>query len=135
MPAKNTVPKTSYLNGAKILDAAKIIPDKKAKNGAGRAAEVSAKRLGTSASTMYQARAALKNASEKDLQDIRDGRASIKKIYNKSRPGKQISHLKNVVDVLERNNYKVIKIEEAINNPHAYSDTLNLQIVPKKLTE
>ncbi|MDR2941723.1 MAG: hypothetical protein LBV17_03930 [Treponema sp.] len=135
MPKKNGVPKNCYLNGAEILAAAKMIPSKKAKNGSGRAAEISAKRLGISASTMYQAKAVLKNASEKDLQNLRDNKVSIKKIYNKNKSAVNITPLKKAVDILERNNYRVLKIEEVLDNPHAFCGTLNLQIVPKEPAE
>ncbi|MDR2718998.1 MAG: hypothetical protein LBB89_13170 [Treponema sp.] len=123
---------TKNINGSKILAAAKMLPDKKAKNGSGRAAEASAKRLGTSASTMYQAKSAIKNASEKDLQDIRDGKASIKKVYIKNKPIIEVSPLKKVVDILEKNGFRVLKVEEDYNNLHAPVGTMNLQIVPEK---
>jgi len=73
------------LTGAEILSAAEMLPNKKSKNGDGRAAEVLAKRLGISATTMYQASAVLKNAPEEDIQAIRDGKESIKKVYNKNK--------------------------------------------------
>jgi hypothetical protein len=73
------------LTADEILYAAKMIPDKKAKNGEGRSAEVWAKRLKIHVSTIYQAKSVLKNASEEDLQAIRDGKASIKKTYKKNK--------------------------------------------------
>jgi ParB-like chromosome segregation protein Spo0J len=73
------------LTGAEILSAAEMLPNKKSKNGDGRAAEALAKRLGISATTMYQASSVLKNATKKDIQDIKDGKTSIKKVYNKNK--------------------------------------------------
>jgi ParB-like chromosome segregation protein Spo0J len=83
------------LTGAEILAAANMLPDKKSKNGDGRAAEMWAKRLGISASTIYQASSVLKNASEEDLQDIKDGKTSIKKIYNKNKEPKETEFVVN----------------------------------------
>jgi ParB-like chromosome segregation protein Spo0J len=83
------------LTGAEILAAAKMLPDKRSKNGDGRAAEIWAKRLGISPATMYQASSVLKNASEEDLQDVRDGKVSIKKIYNKNKQPKETEFVVN----------------------------------------
>ncbi|MDR2942949.1 MAG: ParB/RepB/Spo0J family partition protein [Treponema sp.] len=73
------------LTGAEILSIAEMIPDKKAKNGEGRTVELFAKRFGIRLSTLYQAKSVLKNASEDDLQLIKEGKASTKKIYNKNK--------------------------------------------------
>jgi len=111
---------------SKILAAAESLPDKKAKNGSGRAANAPAKRLGVSVSTIYKAKSVLKNASKENLQDIKDGKVSIKKIYNES---KSVSPLKKAVDVLEKSNFRVLKIEEAFAVSDASKSVLNLQIV------
>jgi len=124
----NNTSKNSYLKNSKILAAAEMLPDKKTKNGEGRAAEAPAKQLGISLSTMYQAKSVLKNASEKDLQDVMDGKKSIKKIYYESKP---ISTLKKAVDILEKYNFRVLKIEEDFSHPNAFNGALNLLIVPK----
>jgi len=121
----------SSQKNSEILAAAEMLPKKKAKNGCGRAAEVQAKKLGVSASQVYQAKSVLKNASKEKLQDIKDGKVSIKKIYNESKPIKPISPLKKAVDILEKYNYRVLKIEEAFAGSDASKVTLNLQIVPK----
>jgi len=42
-----------------------------------------AKKLGISESTINKAKAVSKKASEEDIQAIKDGKASVKKIYNK----------------------------------------------------
>ncbi|GBU28283.1 hypothetical protein R84B8_01841 [Treponema sp. R8-4-B8] len=76
------------LDGADILVIAEMIPDTRSRNGDGRAAVELAKRVGIGGTTMYQAKSVLKNASEEDLQDIKEGKTSIKKVYNKSK-GKQ----------------------------------------------
>jgi len=89
------------LTGAEILSAAEMLPNKKSKNGDGRAAEVLAKRLGISATTMYQASAVLKNASEEDIQAIKDGKESIKKVYNKNK-NKQPQEVESTVNDAQR---------------------------------
>jgi ParB family chromosome partitioning protein len=83
------------LTGEEILYAAKMLPDKKAKNGEGRSAEVWAKRLGIHVSTLYQAKSVLENASEEDLQAIKDGEATVKKIYKKNKQPKEIEFIEN----------------------------------------
>ena len=71
------------LTGPEILKAAQMIPDGRNEYGKGRAAEQLAQRIGVSSTTIYQARAVLKEASEEDLQAIQDGDMSIKAAYNK----------------------------------------------------
>jgi len=71
------------LTGADILFVAERLPDSKPRNGEGRSALLLANRLGISPATVYQARAVSKNASEEDKQDIKEGKTSIKKVYNK----------------------------------------------------
>jgi len=73
------------LTGADILFVAEKIPDTRSKNGEGRAAVELAKRIGVGGTTMYQAKAILKDASEEDIQNIKDGKTSIKKVYNKTK--------------------------------------------------
>jgi len=116
---------------SKILAAAESLPNKKAKNGSGRAAEKPAKQLGVSVSTIYKAKSVLKKASKENLQDIKDGKASIKKIYNETKPVKPVSPLKKAVDALERSNFRVLKIEEAFSD--SSKAVLNLQIVPNDI--
>jgi hypothetical protein len=79
------------LTDADILLAAKMIPEKKAKNGEGRAAEVLAKRLGKSVATVNRAKKVLKYASEKDIQDIKDEKTSIYNISNKIKQPKEVN--------------------------------------------
>jgi ParB-like chromosome segregation protein Spo0J len=78
------------LTADEILYAAGKIPKEKAKNGEGRAAEEWAKRLNISLSTIYQAKSILENASEEDIQAVREGKASIKKTYNKNKQVKKM---------------------------------------------
>jgi len=122
--------KNSSSKNSKILAAAEMLPDKKAENGCGRAAEAPAKRLGVSVSTIYKAKSVLKNASKENLQDIKDGKVSIKKIYNETKP---VSPLKKAVDVLEKSNFRVLKIEEVFADSDDSKVALNLQIVPKDI--
>jgi len=116
---------------SEILAAAEMLPKRKAKNGSGRAAEITAKQLGVGASTIYQAKSVLKNASKENLQDIKDGKVSIKKIYNESKPIRPISPLKKAVDILEKYNFRILKIEEAFADSDVSKEILNLQIIPK----
>jgi len=83
------------LSGSEILYAAKMLPSVKAKNGEGRSAEVWAKRLGVSLSTIYRASSILKNASKEDIKKVMDGKASIKKTYNKNKPPKETEFVVN----------------------------------------
>jgi ParB family chromosome partitioning protein len=83
------------LTGAKMLAVAKMLPDKKNANGKGRAVEEWAEFLGLNKATIYQAKSVLKNASEEDLQAIRDGKASIKKIYKKNKQPKETEFVIN----------------------------------------
>jgi ParB family chromosome partitioning protein len=76
------------LTADEVLYAAKMIPDKKNENGKGCAAEEWAERLKISLSTIYRAKSVLENASEEDIQAIKDGKTSIKKIYNKNKQPK-----------------------------------------------
>jgi len=77
------------LTPAEILYAASLIPNEKAKNGEGRATEVWAKRLGVSYSTISRAKSILENAPEEDIQAVREGKASIKKTFNKNKNNKK----------------------------------------------
>jgi ParB family chromosome partitioning protein len=83
------------LTGAKMLAVAKMLPNKKNANGEGRAVEEWAEFLGINKSTIYQAKSVLKNASEEDLQAISDGKASIKKIYNKNKQPQEVKFIEN----------------------------------------
>jgi ParB family chromosome partitioning protein len=65
-----------------VLYAAKMIPDKKAKNGEGRAAEEWAKRLGINVTTIYKAKKILNEGSEELIQEVKEGKKSIKKGYS-----------------------------------------------------
>jgi len=123
------------LTDADILLAANMIPDKKAKNGEGRAAEVLAKRLGKSVATVNRAKKVLKYASKKDIQDIKDGKTSINNISKKiKQPDKEslpanVSFLKGSVILLIDS--KEIKAAELLinhflkkNEKHGFYDLL-----------
>ncbi len=78
------------LTNAEILTAAKMMPERKAQDGKGRAAEVLAAKLGVSASTIYHARAVLKAVEEAPKGDkvpsqiqkeIKSGKKSLKRGY------------------------------------------------------
>jgi ParB family chromosome partitioning protein len=83
------------LTGEEILTVADMLPKEKSKNGEGRSAEVWAKRLGIHVSTLYQAKSVLENASEEDLQAIKDGKVSVKKIYKKNKQPKETEFISN----------------------------------------
>jgi ParB family chromosome partitioning protein len=89
------------LTGAEILVIAEMIPDDKAKNGEGRSAEIWAKRFNISLSTLYHARSVIKNASEEDIQAIKEGKTSTKKIYNKNKQPKETQGLPDNVKFLK----------------------------------
>jgi len=91
------------LTGAEILTAAKMLPDTKAKNGEGRAAEVWAKRLGISVSTIYRASSVLENASEEDIQAIKDGKSTITKTYKKNKQPQEVGFIVNDAQSLPAN--------------------------------
>jgi len=46
---------------------------------------------------------------------------------------KKTSTLVEVANILEKNGFRVLKAEEVLDDPHAYRETINLQIVSKKL--
>jgi ParB-like chromosome segregation protein Spo0J len=81
------------LTGAEIMTAVQTIKGRKENDGLGRAAEILAEELGISPATVYQARAILKDASPKDLKEVKEGKKSIKKKYNeikdRQRPEKE----------------------------------------------
>jgi len=84
------------LTGAEILEVAKMLPDKKAKDGEGRVADIWAKRLGVSRDMIYKAKSVLKNASEEDIQAIKDGKSTITETNRKTKqPKKDVSFVKN----------------------------------------
>jgi len=69
------------LTGAEILTVVQTIKGRKEYDGTGRAAEILAEKLGVCATTVYQARAVLKDASPEDLKAVKKGEKSIKKVY------------------------------------------------------
>jgi ParB family chromosome partitioning protein len=77
------------LTGAEILTAAQMIKGRKENDGTGRAAEILAEKLGVSPAMVYQAKAILKDASPDTLKEVKEGKKSIKKAYNETRPEKE----------------------------------------------
>jgi ParB-like chromosome segregation protein Spo0J len=74
------------LTGADILTAVQIIKSRKESNdGTGRLADQLADRLGISPTTVYAARAILKEALPEDLEAVKKGEKSIKKVYNETK--------------------------------------------------
>jgi ParB family chromosome partitioning protein len=71
------------LTPADILKAAQMIKGPKVYDGTGRAAELLARRLGVSASTIYQAKKIIKEASKEDIKAVQKGEKSIKAVYGK----------------------------------------------------
>ncbi len=75
------------LTNAEILTAAKMLPERKAQDGTGRAAAVLAEKLGVSASTIYQVLKAVEEAPKGDKvpsqiqKEIKSGKKSLKKGY------------------------------------------------------
>jgi ParB family chromosome partitioning protein len=77
------------LTGAEILTAAQMIKGRKENDGSGRAAEILADKLGISPATVYQAKAILKDAPPETVKEVKEGKKSIKKAYNETRPEKE----------------------------------------------
>jgi len=77
------------LTGAEILAVSKLLPKQKQKNGDGRAVKSWAERLGVSPDMVYKGKWVAKNASEKDIQDIKDGKATVTGVYKKTRQPKE----------------------------------------------
>jgi ParB-like chromosome segregation protein Spo0J len=73
------------LTAAEIMAAAQTLKNKQLedRDGGGRAAEILAKRLGTSAATIYQARKIAVEANEEDLKAIQKGETTIRAVYQK----------------------------------------------------
>jgi ParB family chromosome partitioning protein len=72
------------LTGADILRAAQMmIKGPKAKNGAGRQAELLAKRIGVCPATIYAARKVLAEASKEELKAIQKGEKTIPAVYQR----------------------------------------------------
>jgi ParB family chromosome partitioning protein len=101
------------LTGSEILTAAQMIKGRKENDGTGRAAEILAEKLGVSPSTVYQARAILKDATPDELKAVKKGDKSIKKTYQEIKfrqnpdvyqdlPG-NVSFLKSAVILLVEN--------------------------------
>jgi ParB family chromosome partitioning protein len=91
------------LTADELLYAAKMIPDKKNGNGEGRAAAEWAKRPKVHVSTLYQAKSVLKNASEEELEAIRNGETSIKKTYKKHKQPQEVKFVENDLQSLPDN--------------------------------
>ena len=83
------------LTGADILFAASMLPEKKQKNGEGRAAKSWAERLGISEDMIYKGKAVLKKASKEDIQAIKDGEKTITEIHKKNKQPKEPKHIVN----------------------------------------
>jgi ParB family chromosome partitioning protein len=73
------------LTNSEIMAAARMIKDRKAKDGTGRAADILAARLGIGSSTLFQARAINKEAPEEIKEAVEKGEMSIKKGYQKTK--------------------------------------------------
>ena len=69
------------LTNSEILSAAKMLPDKKAKNGEGRAAEIWAKRLKISADLIYKADRINKEGSEELIKEVKENKKTVTKAY------------------------------------------------------
>lgn len=70
------------LTPAEILNAARLMEQKKKRDGKGRAAEQMAEHLGVSAATMYSAKKILKEAAPEAVEAVRKGERSIRSVYS-----------------------------------------------------
>ena len=77
------------LSGAEILAVSKLLPKQKQKNGEGRAAKSWADRLGVSEDMVYKGKWVAENASEEDIQDIKEGKATVTGVYRKNKQPKE----------------------------------------------
>jgi ParB family chromosome partitioning protein len=73
------------LEQGEILSVASTLQDKarEARDGSGRGAEILAKKLGVSASTIYKAKRIRAEADEEDLKAVQEGKTTINKVYKK----------------------------------------------------
>jgi len=94
------------LTGAEILYAAGMLPENKQKNGEGCAADEWAKKLGINRDMIFKAKSVLKNASEEEIQAIKDGEATITgtaKKYKQPKEPKEIEFTVNDAQTLPGN--------------------------------
>jgi type IV secretion system protein VirB4 len=73
----------AFSRAAELLDAVKDIPERKKKDGSGRAAAHIAERFAVSQATVYQARRLIKNGGPELIEAVRDGRISIKAAWRR----------------------------------------------------
>jgi hypothetical protein len=71
----------AFSRAAGLLDAVKDIPERKKKDGSGRAAALIAEQFAVSQATVYQARSLVKNGGPELLEAVREGGISIKAAY------------------------------------------------------
>jgi hypothetical protein len=73
------------LSQGEILEAAAVLPNKEARDGTGRAAEILAKELGISAATVHHARAVAASAPPELIERIKRNEMSVNQAYNLTR--------------------------------------------------
>jgi ParB family chromosome partitioning protein len=73
------------LSQGEILQAAAALPNKEARDGTGRAAEILAKELGISAATVHHARAVAASAPPEVIERIKRNEMSVNQAYNLTR--------------------------------------------------
>jgi len=76
------------LSPKEILQAVVLLKNKQHRDGTGRSVEIMGKELGLSASSIMHAKTVVENASDEDINDIKNGKTSINKVYQKLREEK-----------------------------------------------
>ncbi|MCL2441672.1 MAG: ParB N-terminal domain-containing protein [Treponema sp.] len=71
------------LSQIEILHAASLLPERKTRDGTGRSGKLLADELGVSESTITKAKFVKNNATEQDIQDIKNDKETINSITNK----------------------------------------------------
>jgi ParB-like chromosome segregation protein Spo0J len=85
------------LTGAELLYAANLLLTKdRAKNGEGRHAKYYANILGVSEDMIYKAESVIKNASEEEIQKIKEGKSTITGTYKKNKQPREPKEQKEV---------------------------------------
>jgi len=120
--------KNDDVNHSAFIDAVASLPDRKLKDGQGRAAEIVAYKFGVSVSTVYHARSILKHGQKELINALRHGDIPVKTIYKKIKKNKEnIMNINGYDELayLKYNDYilkEIKKMEKIINEAGFSSD-------------
>jgi len=119
----------NYVNNSAFLAAVASLPERKRKDGQGRAADTVARKFGVSVSTVYHMRAVLKNGKTELVNALRNGdisaKTAYKRLYKKENSMningfEELSYLKSSDSLLK----EIEDIEKTINDA-GYSSNIN----------